>query len=173
MRHRHEHYLLVSLVSPLLLGREEENVHKCVANMPNSSHKTAGDCNKEAIKLIRLLHPPILTCYCHCRVYLTLPQYSVDNIARNMPVCCAGETLCGRADVDAGKAHQCMNCGGFAHGVFCCFEWSERSDHGIILMSTHAKGKKSPLPKAMVQHLNSNKNKSDLCFKCLEEVKKK
>ena len=81
--------------------------------------------------------------------------------------------LCLRAMVDAGKAHKCMNCGGFAHGVFCCFEWCERSDHGIILTPSRAKGVKSPLPAAMVQHLNSNNNKSDLCFKCLGDIKKK
>ncbi len=32
-----------------------------------------------------------------------------------------------------------------------------------------AKAKTNPLPKAMVQHLNSSNNREDLCLKCLEK----
>jgi hypothetical protein len=92
-----------------------------------------------------------------------------------MPVCCAGKTHCGRVEIDPGLAHKCMNCGGFAHGAFCSIEWSERDSHGIHMTDVHAKAKtkENPLPKAMVQHLNSSNNREDLCLKCLEDVRKK
>jgi len=74
------------------------------------------------------------------------------------------------------KIHKCMNCGGYAHGAFCCFEWSARADHGINITDNDAKkvendGSSKLLPTAMVTHINSNPSKSDICKKCAEIVK--
>ena len=66
-----------------------------------------------------------------------------------------------------------MNCRGYAHGVFCCFEWTSRADHGISITDDNAKKVKDPiLPSAMVTHINSNPSKRDICKKCAEIVKR-
>ena len=89
-----------------------------------------------------------------------------------MPTCCVGESLCGRKDFDPTKNHPCMNCRGYAHGLFCCYEWTSRADHGISITDDDAKKVKDPiLPSAMVTHINSNPSKSDICKKCSEIVK--
>lgn len=106
-----------------------------------------------------------------CRSKLAYKQIESLNPI-NMPTCCVGESLCGRKDFDPTKNHPCMNCRGYAHGLFCCFEWTSRADHGISITDDDAKKVKDPiLPSAMVTHINSNPSKSDICKKCAEIVK--